>query len=416
LLQGLVRCGRCGRKMMVGYGGPQGNTPRYLCGMARREHGPGHGCQDLGGKRLDARVLEEVFAVLEPASLAATAKALAEVDSGHRSRLKAFELTVERARYQAERARRQYDAVEPENRLVARSLERSLEEALSELRRAEGELASQRARRPSRLSEDEAAWLQSAGADLRAVFNAPSTTWRQRKQLLRALVAEVVVTVDPGGRAEQRSRQAAVDVVWEGGARTSFAHQLNNPVRPPATDEGTVELLRRLAARYDDNTIATVLSKQGRRTGSGLAFTKERVTYLRVSRGIPAHKPAATVTPDDENGTVVSITAAEKLLGVSKHTLYKWLAEGFIMGEQLTPEGPWHIRVTEELKDLIVPAVPEGWLRLDEAAKALGVARQTVLNRVQRGELQAVHVNRGKRAGLRINVLAAQVGLFETTK
>jgi DNA invertase Pin-like site-specific DNA recombinase len=416
LLQGLVRCGRCGRKMMVAYAGAHGDTPRYLCGAARREHGAGHGCQDMGGKRLDARVLEEAFAVLEPAALAATAKALAEVGSDYRSRLRVFELAVERAGYQAERARRQYDAVEPENRLVARALERSLEQSLTELRQADAELASQRARRPSRLSEDEVAWLQSAGADLRAVFHAPSTTWRQRKQLLRALIAEVVVKVDPGGREAQKSRRAHVEVIWEGGAKTTFVHQLNNPVAFPATDESTVDLVRRLASRYDDRVIAVVLSRQGRRTGAGLPFTKQRVASLRVARGIRAYRPTAAVTPGDDDGVVVSITAAEKLLGVTKATLYKWLADGFISGEQLTMCGPWHIRVTDELRQRIVPEIPAGWLRLEEAAKALGVARQTVLNRVQRGELQAVHVNRGKRAGLRINVLAAQVGLFETTK
>jgi excisionase family DNA binding protein len=94
-------------------------------------------------------------------------------------------------------------------------------------------------------------------------------------------------------------------------------------------------------------------------------------------------------------------------------TVYRWLADGFITGEQLTPEAPWQIRVTEELRRRVVPEVPEGWLGLDEAAKVLGLARQTVLHKVQRGELQAVHVSRGKRKGLRIDVKAPAIGLFE---
>ena len=98
---------------------------------------------------------------------------------------------------------------------------------------------------------------------------------------------------------------------------------------------------------------------------------------------------------------------------MSKVTIYRWLREGFIGGEQLTPGGPWHLRIDDQLRSRIVPEVPEGWLGLDEAARTLGVARQTVLHKVQRGELQAVHVNRGRRKGLRIQVQHDQVGLFD---
>jgi DNA invertase Pin-like site-specific DNA recombinase len=411
LLQGRIRCGRCGRMMQVGYSGTSGNTPRYLCGRNKLLYGGEQGCQSLGGKRLENRVLEEVFAMLEPAALAATAKALAEADANHRRHLAAFELAVERARFEADRARRQFDAVEPENRLVGRTLESSLEQALGAQRQAEANLTAQRLRQPTKLTEEETAWLEQAGADVRAVFHAPTTTWRVRKQLLRALITEVVITV------QSAERRADVNVVWEGGAATSFSFELNKTGGHfRTTDEDTVEIVRRLAERYDDRTIAAVLSKQGRRTGTGLAFTKTRVKTLRVSRGIPAYAPPAAVTRRDDDEPVVSITQAEKLLGISRVTLYRWLADGFIVGEQLTPGSPWHIRISHELRNRIVPEVPEGWVGLDQAAKALGVARQTVLHKVQRGELQAVHVNQGKRKGLRINVNEAGPGLFETTR
>ena len=146
------------------------------------------GCQSLGGRRLENRVLEEVFAVLEPAALAATAQALTDAEQAHAATLRTFELTVERARYEADRARRQYDAVEPENRLVARTLERALEAKLAAQRQAERDLLAAQARRPVQLTDDELAWLSRAGADVRAIFTAPSTTFRERKQLLRAIV------------------------------------------------------------------------------------------------------------------------------------------------------------------------------------------------------------------------------------
>src|SRR5215207_5679805 len=194
LLQGRLRCGKCSRLMQTGYSGTQGNCPRYLCGRAKQLYGGEKGCQSLGGRRLENRVLEEVFAVLEPAALAATAQALTDAERAQAATVRAFELTAERARYEADRARRQYDAIEPENRLVARTLEAKLVAQ----RQTERDLLAARARRPVRLTEQEQAWLSRAGADVRAVFTAPSTTFRE---------TQAVVAGDPGrGRRHRRSR------------------------------------------------------------------------------------------------------------------------------------------------------------------------------------------------------------------
>ena len=111
---------------------------------------------------------------------------------------------------------------------------------------------------------------------------------------------------------------------------------------------------------------------------------------------------------------MATVAEAERLLGVSKVTIYRWLRDGFITGEQLTAGAPWRIRIDQVVRDRLAPEVPDGWLRLADAAKALGVARQTVLHKVQRGELAAVHVNRGKRKGLRIDVHGLGPGLFDT--
>jgi excisionase family DNA binding protein len=412
LLQGLLRCGRCGRIMQIGYSGPSGNTPRYLCARAQQLYTGQPGCQSIGGRRLEHTVLDELFTVLEPAALAATAQALAEADSQYRQRLAVFERAVERARFEADRALRQFDAVEPENRLVARTLEKALEDKLAAQRRAENDLATQQARRPVALTDAELAWLSRAGADVRAIFDAPSTTSVERKQLLRAVIAEIGLTV------HRETHIASLRIIWQGGAVTEVDMPMTRTGQHTrTTSEDTVDLVRRLARDYDDRSIAAILAKQGRRTSTGLSWTQTRVKSLRVSRGIPAHQPA-TVTKDvgasGEDGLVVSITAAEKMLGVSRVTLYRWLRDGFIVGEQLTPQAPWRIRIDQALRDRIRPEAPEGWLSLDQAAEALGVARQTVLHKVQRGELAAVHVNRGRRKGLRIQVEPDQPGLFDT--
>jgi hypothetical protein len=174
--------------------------------------------------------------------------------------------------------------------------------------------------------------------------------------------------------------------------------------------------VRRLAASYDDKTIAAVLGKQHRRTATGLPWTRARVAILRAQHHIPAcQRKPGNVAPGGDDVLVVTISKAEKILGVSRVTLYRWLRDGFITGEQLTPGAPWQIRIDQALRDKIRPEAPGGWLPLDAAAQALGVARQTVLHKVQRGELQAVHVNRGRRKGLRIQVKPDQDGLFDTS-
>ncbi len=409
LLQGLLRCGRCGRMMRTGYdrSGRSGVRPRYYCAAETTYLGrKAPYCQSAGGRELEKAVLAEVFATLEPAALAATAQALADAEAARAKRLKAFELAVERARYEAGRARRQYDACEPENRLVARTLEAAWEDKLAAVTAAEASLAAEQARQPSSLTDEEVRWLAAAGADIRAVFDAPSTTPRERKQLIRALLTEITVTVD------QQARTAALTIYCEGGAASSITvtlPRLGTPWRTTGTS--TVDLVRRLAGHHDDATIASVLARQNRRTGTGLAFTKNRVADLRHAHGIPAARK--NVTPAGHDDDVVSITTAAAELGVGVSTIYRWIADGFIPGEQAEPGAPWRIGLTSELRAKVTGQAPDGWLPLNQAAAALGVARQTVLHKVQRGELAAVHVRHGRRSGLRIQVKPDQSGLFE---
>jgi DNA invertase Pin-like site-specific DNA recombinase len=298
LLQGLLRCGRCGRIMQTGYSGTAGNSPRYVCARAKQLYAGEHVCQSIGGIRLEQVILAELFKVLEPASLEATAKALADADEHYRRNLAAFELAVERARYEAGRARRQYDGVEPENRLVARTLERAWEDRLAAVRHAENDLRAQHARRPVSLTSEELAWITTAGADIAAVFHAPATTVPERKQLLRAAIREVVVTIHAD------TRVADLKIIWQGGAATDLAMPMNKKGGrlTKATGEDVIALVRRLAGHYDDKTIAAVLGKQRRRTATGLPWTRARVAILRAQHHIPAcplhpemSHPAATM-------------------------------------------------------------------------------------------------------------------------
>jgi len=209
----------------------------------------------------------------------------------------------------------------------------------------------------------------------------------------------------------REERRATVAIRWKGGAITELAVALPRHQPSIRTDEDTIELLTRLAAHYDDGTIAGILNRQGRRSATGERFTAIIVGGLRRYRNIPAHKPR----DQPANGELLPVGKAADQLGVAASTLHRWLQDGFIAGEQDTPGAPWRIRVNDQLRALFVEDAPAGWLPMLEATLALGVSRQTVLQRVKRGELQAVHVRHGRRKGLRIQVPTLETTLFEAT-
>jgi predicted DNA-binding transcriptional regulator AlpA len=312
-------------------------------------------------------------------------------------------LEVERARYEAERAERRYRTVEPENRLVARGLETEWENRLRDLAAAEMELRRREQQRPSTISSAQLQAIQRLGSDIRQVWTAMTITDRDRKELLRTLLEEVVLNLK---RSEGR---AHLTLRWRGGAFTT----LDVPVpkfKPmgPRTDEDTISLLRRLATLYPDEVIAGILNRQGRKTATGERFTANQVGSLRRYRNIPRFQPPAT-TPD---GQLVTIRKAAQILGMNTSSIHRWLADGFIAGEQVTPGAPWQIRMTDELRARIVQQAPPDYLPMLEATLKLGVSRQTILQRVKRGELEAVLLRQGRRKGLRIKVADQQPTLF----
>lgn len=184
--------------------------------------------------------------------------------------------------------------------------------------------------------------------------------------------------------------------------------------RPPTirTDEDTVDLVRRLGVHYPDATTAGILNRQGRRSARGLSFTGGRVQGLRHHWGIQRFQRADPAEqPEAELLTVADATQA---LGLATSTLHRWVADGFIAGEQTTPGAPWRIRLTADIAGLFVDTAPAGWLATLEATLAHGVSRQTLMQRVKRSELQAVHVRAGRRKGLRFQPPVPQPGLFDT--
>jgi DNA invertase Pin-like site-specific DNA recombinase len=405
LLQGLVRCGRCSRKLLVAYSGRHA-APAYYCAGDNIANGRAQHCLRVGGHQIDAAVARSFIAALAPAGLEAALLAAQQVDADHDAVVAQLQLQVERARYEAQRAERRYRAVEPENRLVARGLEAEWENSLRALDAAEADLRRRQPEATRVLSAEERGLILALGKDVERVWDAPSTSDRDRKELLRTLIEEVILDVN------REDENAHVMLRWRGGLTTDLDVALprSHPA-PIRTAEDTVALVRRLAVHYPDAVIAGILNRQGKTTARGMRFTANRVSSLRTHWEIPCFK-ALDVQQD---GDIVTIDRAAEILGVAPSTVHRWLNDGFIAGEQLTPGAPWRIRITDGLRGRFVDHTPSGYVPMLEATLALGVTRQTILQRVKRGELQAVHVRQGRRKGLRIKLPEAMPTLFDRT-
>lgn len=406
LLQGLATCGTCGRKLAVYYDGPAKSTPGYYCtGTGQLVDGRGMRHLRVGGVAIDAAVTAAFLAALAPAALQACLAAAQRLEDGHDAALTQWRRQLEQARYQAGRADRRYRAVDPDNRLVARGLETEWNQALQQVADAETELARREAARPKTLTPQEKQTILVLGDDLSQVWSASTTTDKDRKQLLRSLLDEVNISV----HRDHTAGHADLVLRWKGGAVTEMSVPIKR--RPPnrlRTDEDTIDLVRRLAVYYPDAMIAHILNRQHRRTARGLSFTASRVQSLRHHWNIPCHQPSE----DPQEGEPLTVADAAKQLGLAPPTLHRWLNEGFIASEQLTPGAPWRIRLTDDIRNLFVDDAPTGWLAMLEATLAYGVSRQTIMQRVKRGHLRAVHVRTGRRKGLRIQPPTPEDSLF----
>jgi DNA invertase Pin-like site-specific DNA recombinase len=359
LLGGILRCGRCGQRMMVAYSG-RASRLRYSCGRAMIEYAEPL-CQGLAGGVLDDLVAAQALAALEPAALELSLAAADDIEQ-ERARLhRNWQQQVERARYEAERARRQYDAVEPENRLVVRELERRWEEALKEQRRLEEEYARFSRNQPGGLSAGERERIRSLAGDMPALWHAPATTAADRQRIVRLLVKEVVATV----RGE--SEWVDVTIHWAGGSRSG--HELVRPVQryQQLTDYG--RLLNRIdELRKAGETLAGVaeqLNREGFHPPKRSAtFTSSIVNGLLAKRGRTGLRPRVLAAPGLRGEHEWLLPDLAGKLEMPQATLHRWIRVGWVHARKLpTPGGQWVIWADADELDRMarIRTCPRGW-------------------------------------------------------
>ena len=340
LLQGVIRCARCGRRMQVGYSGKT-LVPNYSCVRGNQLYGTER-CQSVGGRRIERVVLDAVFQALQPAGIEATLRAIEHATSDHQAQVRSAELQLERTQIHADRVQRQFDACEPENRLVARTLEREWEQRLTEVRAAERAVAEVATKRPEPLTSEEIAWCRQAGADLRNVFDAPSTPDRER---------EAAVARDPHRRRRDRRprdraahRPAAGRVGRRPGHRAhrgAPADRQPHALHRPGHDRARAPTRRALPRQADRRDPLPARTTHRRRQP---VHRPQRARAPQLPQDPRLSRPCGR-----DDGEMVTIAKAANEFDVSTATVHRWLREGFIVGEQITPGAPWQIRLTDEL-------------------------------------------------------------------
>lgn len=344
LLQGIAVCGRCGRRMCLRYSGPEGDYPVYHCSADQQQNG-GRRCQEVRALPVDAEVEKLALAALAPDQIALAIAALGELEEEARLLERQWTLKRERARYEVERARRQYDAVEPENRLVARSLERAWEEKLRHLEQVEAEHESWRGVQPISLTDADRNQILSLGRNLPQLWAAASTTAAERKQILRLLVKEVVLD-------QRRSRgQVCIRIVWQTGATSD--HQIVRRVRAYADYADLKHLESRIralnAAQRMDGEIAATLNAEGLVSARGGSFSGAEIHLLRKRWGIETVKiNGKEANPRRWPDGTYSVQGAAEALTITPQTVFKWLWKGRLTGEQLVKGMPWKITLSDQ--------------------------------------------------------------------
>jgi DNA invertase Pin-like site-specific DNA recombinase len=333
LLAGLLRCGQCGRRLHVV---PSRRGPaRYACLGGKLNHGLQRGCLAFGGLRVDEAIEREVLRVIAPGAIEAALEAAEQADGQTDATRRALELELRQARYEAERAQRQYDAVEPEHRLVVETLERRWNAALARVAELEQRLAALTATDAQAVPVDRAQLLALA-EDLPAVWRNPATDMALKKRIVRLLIEEIIATMT------SEPPHITLIIHWKGGRHTQLVVQKNRTGgHRYCTDRTIIDVVRDLARSLPDGEIARILNRLGYQTSHGNSWTAPRVASLRNGYQIPVVDRTASprlLTMDD----------AARVLGVSAMTIRRLITQKVLPATQPVPYAPWAIR-TEDL-------------------------------------------------------------------
>ena len=334
LLAGLFRCARCGRKLKVAYSGKGGPTQRYVCRGASNDIAASC-CISFGGVRIDRAVAQEVLDRLQPLGIEAALGAMNAHGEERLEKRRQLANALEQARFEAARAHRQYDQVDPDNRLVASELERRWNERLASVHALEEQLTQHDTGPAIALGLEDRERLLGLGRDLSRAWDSAAAGVETRKKIVRLLIVEIIVDV--------MSDKLELVIHWHGGDHTRLSSKRNKVGQNHwATDADVVDLVRILARQMPDESIAAILNRAGKSTGRGNSWTRSRVCTMRYGQNIAPYREGERA----ERGEV-TINEAGSALAVSPSTIQRMINDGTLPAQHLCKGAPWIIRMSD---------------------------------------------------------------------
>lgn len=339
LLTGLLRCRRCGGRLHVRYSGYLGRIHRYCCfnGLVQQGADP---CISFGGVRVDLAVEKVMLETLQPISIEASLAAASRVEHQEDEKRSAIRLALQKAQYEARRIERQYNAADPENRLVAAELESRWNQALQRVTELENRLAEAQETEPALVEADRRRLLE-LGEDLEEAWHHPQAPVTLKKRILKAVLQEIVVDV------LDEPPQIHLRLHWSGGVHTELrVPKCRRGEHRRTTDREVVDLIRELAKVCRDAEIARILNRSGYRTGGEKTWTSSRIRSHRASYDIP-------VFDDNAERSWLMLAEVARELGITPLSVRKLLKCGVLSGNQLVAHAPWVI----QRSDVMLPEV-----------------------------------------------------------
>ena len=333
LLQGMLVCGTCGRRLTPRYKGNGGLYPTYQCSWQHREALVRHACMTVPALPLDAAIAERLVAAVTPLTIELALKALTSLEERDQAIGAQWRRRIERARYEADLAERRYEAVDPANRLIAATLEQRWNGAMQRLAELEAEVASFERQTLRTITADQKNHILQLASDFPRLWTAPTTSARDRKRMLRVLVKDITVAKGP------EPKRLRLQVRWQGGATETVELHL-----PPSRAEAVrypsefVARIGDLAKDHDDDEIAASLDREGLQSSTGKSFTASMISWIRFKHRIPG--------PSRPTGTL-SVAEVGQRYGVTHCVVYDWIEKGLVSAHRRKPGLPYAVTITE---------------------------------------------------------------------
>jgi DNA invertase Pin-like site-specific DNA recombinase len=335
LLQGLLLCGICGRRLTVRYTGNGGLYPTYDCNWRSRDGLQPRHCMSLSAGPLDDAITERVLTAVTPLTIKLALDALANLEQRDKLVSAQWRWRIERARYEAELAERRYEEVDPSNRLIASTLEKRWNDAMQRMADLEAELATFERQAMRIVTEEQKRQILQLGRDFPRLWKAKTTSTCDRKRMLRLLISDITVVKGPGPKLLR------LQIRWQGGA-TETIEVRQPPSRADAVryPEAFVAKIRALAERHADKDIAVRLNAEGVTSSTGKSFTASMISWIRFKHRIPGpSRLPATLT----------VNEVRARYGVSMHVVYYWIARGIVAATQRETNTPYAITINDNV-------------------------------------------------------------------